>query len=117
MLHALVALFKKGRIDLIEPHSSGPDKISTIIRMDRTHMRIDFFLATREEYPFAVLYGTGSKSFNIEMRTIAKRKGMLLNQRGLFVKCAEGKCPVKCNNEKEIFDKLGMLFVSPEDRL
>jgi DNA polymerase/3'-5' exonuclease PolX len=46
------------------------------------------------------------------MRGIAKRKGYLLNQNGLF---ASGKL-LKVKSEKEIFDFLKIGYVKPEFR-
>jgi DNA polymerase (family 10) len=63
--------------------------------------------------PYAMLHFTGSKVHNIKMRAIAKEKGWLLNQHGLFDKDSN---LIKCSTEKEIFDKLEIDYIEPEFR-
>jgi DNA polymerase/3'-5' exonuclease PolX len=98
-----------------DPYSLGDSKIGTIFETyymgHMYRLRVDIFLAKASEWVFTVLYATGSGDFNIMMRAIAKKKGYLLNQRCLYKK----KCiPVK--NEREIFDILGIDYVSPHMR-
>ena len=45
-----------------------------------TARRVDFLYSPPEEYPFAVLYFTGSKAFNTVMRGYALRMGVSLNE-------------------------------------
>ena len=69
-----------------------------------------------EEYPFAVLYFTGSKEFNVKMRADLLERGMTLNEHSL--KYTETKKPVnhKFVSEEDIFSYLGMEYVHPCDR-
>jgi len=46
--------------------------------------RTDLFVAPASEKPFALFHFTGSKGYNIRTRALAKRRGWLLNQYGLF---------------------------------
>ena len=46
------------------------------------------------------------------MRGIAKKKGYMLNQNGLY---KNGKL-ITINSEKEIYDLLGIPYVKPKDR-
>jgi len=59
------------------------------------------------------LYLIGSGKFNIWLRSIAKRKGYLLNQYGLF-KRENGKRV--SSKEKEIFQILNIKFIPYEKR-
>lgn len=59
-----------------------------------------------------LLYFTGSKALNIDMRGLAKRKGMLLNDKGLF----RGDVCVASKTEREIFEALEMAYIEPEKR-
>lgn len=59
-----------------------------------------------------LLYFTGSKALNIDMRGLAKRRGMLLNDKGLF----KGKKCIASKTEVEIFEALGMDYIEPEKR-
>lgn len=42
--------------------------------------RLDIYISTQEECPFALLHWTGSKDFNIEVRKIALKKGFSLSE-------------------------------------
>lgn len=74
--------------------------------------RIDFhFVCTKSKYA-ALLYFTGSASFNREMRQLAKKKGFKLNEKCLM---KNEQC-IPAHSEKDIFDILEMQYISPEDR-
>jgi DNA polymerase/3'-5' exonuclease PolX len=81
--------------------------------------RIDIRYLPYDSYYYALLYFTGSGSFNQKMRQIAKRKGFKLNEYGLYKKDKNGKYNifVPVNSEKEIFEKLGMEYKEPIDRI
>jgi DNA polymerase (family 10) len=73
----------------------------------------DLRVVSPGEFPFALLYLTGSKEHNTTMRGIAKRAGYKLNEYGLF----KGEVsPVPCRSEEEVFEKLGMAYIPPELR-
>jgi len=111
-------LVKKGII--IELLSKGQKKSLTVGKL-RGHpaRRLDFMFTTQEEYPFAVLYFTGSKIFNTLMRGQALKMGYTMNEHGLstFKKGVKGKkIDRKFKDEKDIFDFLNIKWVEPEDR-
>lgn len=101
-------------------YSKGPDKISTIINLQHilgtkkpAVYKLDAFRAsTADEIPM-LLYSTGSKEFNVIMRGVAKRKGYLLNQKGLF---KDNVRVTGLDSEKAYFDVLGMQYKTPEER-
>ena len=64
-------------------------------------------------YP-ALIYFTGSKEFNIEIRRKALEKGYSLSEYGF--KKVDDNSMVTFNSEKEIFDFLGLDFVDPTKR-
>jgi len=78
------------------------------------YFRLDIEFLPEEEFAFGLLYFTGSKDFNKEMRWHAKKLGYTLNQHGL--KTSEGKF-IKANTEGEIFELLGLEYVNPKKRL
>jgi DNA polymerase (family 10) len=103
------------------PYSKGSDKMSIIIDTENItpekHIyKLDIFRCPKDIYIPMLLYSTGSKEFNIFMRSIAKRKGYLLNQNGLFRK-NNGEKITGLNTEKDYFDLLGILYKNPEDRI
>ncbi|KAL1848170.1 hypothetical protein VTK73DRAFT_10173, partial [Phialemonium thermophilum] len=86
--------------------------------------RIDFLLAPETEIGAALLYFTGNDLFNRSMRLLASRKGMRLNQHGLYkdamrgagrVKVTEGEL-VEGRDEKHIFEILGVRWREPWER-
>jgi DNA polymerase (family X) len=79
----------------------------------------DLRVVSDAEYPFALMYFTGSKEHNIVMRQRAIDRGLRLNEYGLFRSKAETRDPkllVKCKTEEEIFEKLGLHSIPPEMR-
>ena len=72
----------------------------------------DLRTVTEKEFPYALYYFTGSKEHNVAMRTIAKRKGIKINEYGLF----KGSRLIPCEDEAEIFGKLGFHYIPPEAR-
>jgi DNA polymerase (family 10) len=69
-------------------------------------------LVNNDEFPFLLNHATGSKDFNTHTRRLAKDKKMKLNEYGLF----KDEKRLACKNEQEIFEKLGLPFISPELR-
>lgn len=74
--------------------------------------RIDILYCTPKEYPFALLYFTGSGPFNVKMREYASSKGYLLNEKGLFL----NQKLIDCKTEKDIFTKLNLEYIEPKER-
>ena len=74
---------------------------------------IDLRVVPAKSYGSALQYFTGSKEHNIVLRKIAISQNLKLNEYGLF----RGKKMIAGKNEKEIYTKLGLKWVSPEKRL
>ena len=108
---------------IIEVLSRGKTKCLVIARLPnhKTARRLDFMYTSQEEYPFAVLYFTGSKTFNTVMRGHALKLGLSLNEHGLHKKQPgkekEEKVDQKFTNEKDIFDYLKMEYKEPIQRI
>lgn len=79
------------------------------------HIRLDIEFVSEEEWGTALLYFTGSKGFNVYMRAEAKRKGMLLNEHGLY-DMKTGDKILKYPSEEDVFMEVGMKYVIPEMR-
>jgi DNA polymerase beta len=112
-------LIKKGII--LEVLSRGPTKCLVIARIPGSTMarRVDFLYTSLEEFPFAILYFTGSKIFNTVMRHQALQMGLTMNEHGLY-KMDNKKKGEKVNHvfreEKDIFDYLNMEYKAPNER-
>jgi DNA polymerase IV len=76
------------------------------------------------EFGAAMIYFTGNDIFNRSMRLLARKKGMCLNQRGLFkdvmrngqVKLNPGRL-IEGRDERRIFEVLGVPWRPPEQRI
>ena len=74
--------------------------------------RIDIRLVEPDSYYPALLYFTGSKALNQRMRQTAIELGLTLNEYGLFRQSEK----IRVNSEKDIFDYLGLTYLSPPER-
>lgn len=82
-------------------------------------IQADLRVVSDTEYPFALMYFTGSKEHNIVMRQRAIARGLRLNEYGLFKSKEETRDPallVKCHSEAEVYGELGLDYVEPELR-
>ena len=87
--------------------------------------RIDFLLVPWEELGAAMIYFTGNDIFNRSIRLLASKKGMRLNQRGLWRDVVRGPnrervtqgTLVEGKSEKKIFQVLGVPWRPPEHRI
>jgi len=75
--------------------------------------RIDIIYTTPEEYEFALLYFTGPKAFNTDLRLAARNMGLILNRYGLF---RGGYRIPGLHSEKEIIEYLGFRYLPPDKR-
>jgi DNA polymerase (family 10) len=73
---------------------------------------MDLRVIKNSSFGSALQYFTGSKEHNIAIRKIAIKKGFKLNEYGLF----KNERKIKGENEEEIYDKLGLLWIPPEIR-
>ena len=115
---------------IIEVLASGKKKFMGIVKLEEhgytTARHLDIIDTAPDNYPFAVLYFTGSGGFNSMMRGVALSKGYSMNEYCLSHK--KTKKPIepeiifeklgKSNfeTEKDIFKFLDMEYVEPCDR-
>ena len=78
---------------IVEVLSRGSSKCLVIARIlpMAVARRVDFLYTPKEEYPFAVLYFTGSKFFNTVMRQHAVSLGFTMNEHGIYKLDNDGK--------------------------
>lgn len=113
--------------DLAVPHEGGsPRKYMGVCKLPgegNKHRRLDIFVVPQEEFACSLLAFTGSAHFNRSMRLLARRKGMSLNDHGLYAdvyrtgeeKIGHGK-RLPTPTEKSIFEHLGLEYRPPEER-
>jgi DNA polymerase (family 10) len=75
-------------------------------------VQVDCRIVKEESWGAALLYFTGAKNFNIKLRQMAIKKGLKLNEYGLFKK---GKC-IASKSEEEIFKALKLSYIPSELR-
>ena len=112
----------KNYIDVI---NSGPERLTFLYKSTQVR-QVDILNIPKDNFAAALLYFTGSYSFNQAMRGYAKMKGYRLNQNGLY-KYNNSNASNTSNNkelvlipaqsEKEIFDHLGLKYIDPADRI
>lgn len=78
----------------------------------KTGLQVDLRVVPAQSYGAALLYFTGSKEHNIELRRIAQDKGMSLNEYGL----TRGDLTVAARTEAEVYAALGLAWIAPELR-
>jgi len=81
------------------------------------HRRIDIMYTKPEEYPFAILYFTGSGDFNVRMREDALKQGYTMNEYSIKHTDSKQKVDKVFLEEREIFDFLGYEYLNPENRI
>lgn len=82
-------------------------------------LQADLRVVSDREFPFALMYFTGSKQHNIVMRQRAIERGLRLNEYGLFRSKEETRDPkllIPCKDEAEVFQQLGLHYIPPELR-
>ena len=101
---------------ILSVSAKGETKASVILPGG---FQADLRVVSDAEYPFALLYFTGSKEHNIIMRQRAIARGLRLNEYGLFKSKEEtrdGKLLVPCRTEEDVFAELGLAYIPPELR-
>jgi DNA polymerase (family 10) len=111
-------------------YAKGSDKASLVLRNPlqkaTQFLKVDIFSSPVKYQHAMLLYAIGSKKSNIKMRGLAKRKGYILNQYGLYKRKVSDKSekfnikksdtPVSVKSEQDFFKILGIPYVTPTNR-
>jgi len=92
----------------------GDTKSSVVTR---SGSQVDLRVVRKEAWGAAMIYFTGSKPHNVRIREMAVRKGLKLNEYGLFE--VETDALIAAETEAEVYDRLGLPYIEPtlrEDR-
>ena len=103
---------------LVEHLAEGNKKYNGICKFDKTSIprRIDIMFTKPDEYPFAILYFTGSAEFNLNMRKNLLDQNLSINEYSLKYNDTKQKVNHTFNTEKDIFDYLKIEYVEPQNR-
>ncbi len=104
----------------------GQGSTKASVLMERG-LQVDLRIVPVENFGAALLYFTGSKEHGVKIRGMALKKGMTLNEWGLYklagFEKAEKKTgeapnvkPLASKTEADVYQKLGMIYVEPEMR-
>lgn len=89
--------------------AAGDTKASVRLR---SGLQVDLRVLKAESYGAGLYYFTGSKSHNIAVRRIAQRKGLKINEYGVF----RGRKQVAGRDEEDVFQAVGLPWIPPELR-
>lgn len=89
--------------------SQGKTRSTVVLR---SGLQVDLRVVARSSHGAALNYFTGSKGHNIALRTIAVKKGLKLNEYGLF----RGKTRIAGKTESSVYRRLGLSYIEPELR-
>ncbi|MEM3399807.1 MAG: DNA polymerase/3'-5' exonuclease PolX [Candidatus Micrarchaeia archaeon] len=87
----------------------GQTKSSVLLK---SGMNADLRVVEQGSFGSALMYFTGSKEHNIELRKLAHSKGFKLNEYGVF----RGDEKIGGNTEEEVYNLLGIEYIPPEIR-
>ena len=125
MTNFIKELLKTDNFDSSLVFSSGTTKFMGLGKIENYYRHVDIFYYSEKEYPFALLFSTGSGQFNIEMRADAVKKGYSLSEKELVYKDSTKVTTEEYRSdigkdypteEKDIFDFLGIVYIEPENR-
>ena len=86
-------------------------KTKTSVRLN-SGMQVDLRVVADDQFAPALVYFTGSKAHNVAMRGLAQKRGLKINEYGIF----RGKKSLPCPNEKAFYKILDLPFIPPEMR-
>ena len=113
-LDSIITLLKNKKLLVDDMTDNTESKYMGFMKLSDYIVRIDIRYIPIEDWICALVYFTGSKTLNQKMRMIAKKKNLKLNEYGLFKKNGE-KIIIK--SEKDLFDKLDMKYLEPNERI
>ncbi len=87
----------------------GPTRSSVLTKDD---IQVDIRVVGGSSFGSALVYFTGSKAHNIRLRKIGIKKGLKVNEYGVF----KGKKKIAGRTEKDVYAALGLDLIPPELR-
>ncbi len=117
-----------GDVDLLVASDAPSPVMSTFVEADdvaqvlargdakssiltRSGLQVDLRVVPLEAWGAAMIYFTGSKAHNVRIREIAVRKGLKLNEYGLFR--VEDDELIAAETEDAVYERLGLPFIEP----
>ncbi len=95
--------------DVKQVLSAGSTRSSVILE---NGLQVDVRAVNQQSLGAALHYFTGSKAHNIQLRRLGQKRGLKINEYGVF----KGKRHVAGNTEKQVFRSVGLPWIPPELR-
>ncbi|MDD4765378.1 MAG: helix-hairpin-helix domain-containing protein, partial [Atribacterota bacterium] len=85
---------------------------SAILTQQNVH--VDLRVVKLESFGAALVYFTGSKAHNVRLREMAIKKGLKINEYGVFI--TDNDKMIAGKEEKDVYDKVDLPYIMPELR-
>ncbi len=95
--------------EVAEILAAGATRASVILKCG---LQVDLRVVAEESYGAALHYFTGSKSHNIAVRYIAQKRGLKINEYGVY----RGKTRIAGESEESVYRAVGLSYIPPELR-
>jgi DNA polymerase (family X) len=95
--------------EVAEVLAQGPTRASVRLR---SGLQVDLRVLAEESYGAGLFYFTGSKAHNIAVRRLGQRKGLRINEYGVW----RGKRRIAGRTEEEVLAAVGLPWIPPELR-
>lgn len=106
---------------MVETLTEGEQKCYSVVRLGpgEKARRLDLLVIPNTQFPFALLYFTGSGDFNVAFRKHALKLGYTLNEHEMKLtgKVPDAKPVPPMRYEAEIFAFLGLKYKEPNQRI
>lgn len=89
--------------------AEGDTKCSVVLQ---GNLQVDFRVVDENSYGAALFYFTGPKQFNIHVRTLALKRGLKINEYGVY----RGEEKLAGKTEEEMFAALELPYMTPQER-
>ena len=96
-------------VDINTVTTSGPTRASVILK---SGLQVDLRVLEKESAGSALVYFTGSKSHNIAIRRLARKRGLKISEYGVFREGAR----IAGSTEISVYKALGLPLIPPELR-
>lgn len=95
--------------EVIEILSAGATRASVMLKCG---LQVDLRVVREESYGAALHYFTGSKAHNIAIRVLAQKKGLKINEYGVF----RDGVRIAGESEASVYAAVGLAYIPPELR-
>ncbi|NLL61534.1 MAG: DNA polymerase/3'-5' exonuclease PolX [Candidatus Atribacteria bacterium] len=82
--------------------------------LTKQNMQVDLRVVSPDSFGTALLYFTGSQAHNVRLREMAVKRGLKINEYGIFQ--VKGDKKIGGDDENEIYEILGLHYIMPELR-